>query len=126
MKKISLIFLSLFVLAIVACSSGFTTYNPSICKEVSEKMGSGESLSDKDYTIMIDQVVAISHLLNDKNVEAAGDPEKLRDLSQDETLKEASEYMGVFMVYINNHQEDIPKSILKKWANAKKEMGLLR
>lgn len=126
MKKIGLFICAVIAIALVACSGGSSSFNASICKELSDKIANNEEISEHEIDQMINQIVAINKVLEDKQKEAGDDAEKLIKLSQDETLKGMSGYSLVFTQYISSHLDNLSDSNKAHFEKAKKQLHLLR
>lgn len=105
--------------AMAACSSG--GYSAETCKELSEKIQKKDSLTEKDYNVMIDQLVAIAKEM--KKLE--GDEE---NSSTREELMKNPEFQAMvgygigFSFFLEGSKSKLPEGSLKKFDAAKEEL----
>ena len=78
MKYLPLVTL-IFAAAFWACSgSGLTDYDPDLCRDLSVKIENRDSLTQSDYSKMIEQDGAILRYLVDRTREVCEQPDSLR------------------------------------------------
>lgn len=126
MKKISLFLCAVVAVFVIACSGGNTSYNPNTCKELVEKINNHEQLTEKDYDVMIDQLVAASKELKKKQDEVGNDPQKVAELIKEPEIAEMAQYAMGMAFYIGMHENELSPSNIEKMKKAKQEIDAMK
>ena len=122
MKTFKLFLLSAMALLVASCSGGSTSYSPSECEQLSEKIKAKEDLTENDYNMMIDQMVAVVKLLDEKKTEIGDDQTKKDEFVKSDEGKNLIGYAIVFAFYLEAHKKDLSESNLKKMEEAQAEL----
>lgn len=125
MKKILSIVAILSVVLLVSCG-GSSSFSLEKCQQLEEKIKAQEPLSESDYNEMIDQVVAASKTLKEKEDACDGDPEKLSALKADPEIKDLMQYAVGFMLYLGFNEQELTPGNLKKLQQAQKEFEKMK
>lgn len=124
MKAIKFLLCAIVMTALTACSGG-NSYNPETCEMLKNKINNKEQLTEKDYNMMIDQMLAATVELKKQKEAAADDPEKLKELKNSESTKEMMGYVLGFTFYIGSSEKDLSPENVKKLTELKKAMESL-
>lgn len=124
MKKFNLLLCTFIVLLAAACS-GSNAYDPKVCDELKTKIDNHEQLSEKDYGIMIDQMVAASKEVKKMRDKMGDDAAKGSEMLKDEAFQETATYAMGFAFYIGSHQNELSEANIKKLVKAKEELEAL-
>ncbi len=120
---------SMLIVAAIVClaaCSGSTKFNPNTCKELAEKIQSNDTLTEADYTTMIDQLGAASKALQAKKAEIGDDMAKTREWAESEEGKELLEYTIGFSLYLAHHESDLTDSNKKALEKVNEEMKKMK
>lgn len=124
MKAIKFLLCAIVMTALTACSGG-NSYNPATCEMLKNKIDNKEQLTEKDYNMMIDQMLAATVELKKQKEAAGDDPEKLKELKNSESTKEMMGYVLGFTFYIGSSEKDLSPENVKKLTELKKAMESL-
>lgn len=109
-------------LFVASCSGGSASYNPSECEQLAEKMKAKDTLTEDDYNLMIDQMVAVVKALNEKKIEIGEDKAKKDEFLKSEEGKNMLGYALGFAFYLEAHKADLTEANLKKMEKAQTEL----
>lgn len=124
MKYLQFVLVAVMMFAMSACS-GSKSYSPEKCQQLSELAKSGTELTSSDYNEMIDQLVAVAKILDEKKTEIGDDKAKLMEFMTSEEGGQLMEYAIGFAMYLEQHQKDLSADNLKKMVEAKEELEML-
>lgn len=124
MKVIKTLLIAVAVIALAACS-GSSTYDPSLCKELSEK-AKKKDLTESDYSTMIDQLSAIAKILKDKKAEFGDDKEKTSEFRNSQEGRELLGYTLIFGLTLDAAEDNLSKSDIKKLNDLHNEFNDLK
>lgn len=122
MKTFKLLLLSAMALLVASCSGGSASYSPTECEQLSEKIKAKEDLTENDYNMMIDQMVAVVKLLDEKKTEIGDDQTKKDEFVKSDEGKNLIGYAIGFAFYLEAHKKDLSESNLKKMEEAQAEL----
>ena len=118
MKLLKILCIALCLTGMAACS-GSASYSPEKCEQLSEKIKSGDTLSEKDYSEIVDQFVAATELFYKKQQELGDDKAKMNEYySTEEGQKLVGTVLG-FGIFLDQHSADISESDAKKMEKVK-------
>ena len=121
MKLLKILCIALCLTGMAACS-GSASYSQEKCEQLSEKIKSGDELSEKDYSEMVNQFVAATELFYNKQQEFGDDKAKMNEYFSTE---EGRNIVGVvlgFGIYLDQHSADLSESDAKKMEKVKEKL----
>lgn len=124
MKTIKLMAGVLVMVLLTAC--GGTSYNPELCKELSEKIENDQTLTESDYNDMIDQMEAIVKHLDKLDKDAKNDPELEKKMTDDKELMDEATYVFGFAIYLEMNKDKLSADNIKKMEELEKEFKNLK
>lgn len=118
MKLLKILCIALCLTGMAACS-GSSSYSPEKCTQLSEKIKSGDTLSEKDYSEIVDQFAAATELFVKKQQEFGDDKAKMSEyLSSDEGKQLVGNVLG-FGIYLDQNADKLSASDVKKMEKTK-------
>lgn len=118
MKLLKILCIALCLTGMAACS-GSASYSPEKCTQLSEKIKSGDTLSEKDYSEIVDQFAAATELFVKKQQEFGDDKAKMSEyLSSDEGKQLVGNVLG-FGIYLDQNADKLSASDVKKMEKTK-------
>lgn len=112
------------IFGLSACS-GSASYSPEKCRALIEKTKSGDKLTESDYNEMIDQYGAAVKVLAEKQKAVGDDKEALKELKNNDEVKELLETALGFGIYLSLHEKDLSQDNIKRYNNVNKELKAL-
>ncbi len=106
MKYLKLLFVAAMIFGLSACA-GSAGYSPEKCKALSEKVKSGEELTESDYNEMIDQLGAAVKVMKDNQEKYAGDKEAEAKYQDSDEAKDLVSTVLGFGIYLSTHKKDL-------------------
>lgn len=118
MKLLKILCIALCLAGMAACS-GSASYSPEKCDQLSEKIKSGATLSENDYSEIVDQFAAATELFVKKQQEFGDDKAKMTEyLSSDEGKQLVGNVLG-FGIYLDQNADKLSASDVKKMEKTK-------
>lgn len=118
MKLLKILCIALCLTGMAACS-GSASYSPEKCTQLSEKIKSGDTLSEKDYTEIVDQFAAATELFIKKQQEYGDDKAKMSEYYSTEEGKELLSNVLGFGMYLDKNADKLSASDAKKLEKTK-------
>ena len=113
MKKIiNCLLASVALFIIVAC--GGKSYNPETCEALEKKIDSKETLTQKDYSEMIDQLGGMLKIFGEKKKSIGDDKEKMEEWVKSEEGEKVTKYTYGFILYLGFNEDKLDNSNKKK------------
>lgn len=122
MKALKLFLSAAIMIALTACSGG---YSKTTCEELQNKIqeanSGGDELTQKDYSTMLDQMHDIAKEVEKKKKECDNDPAASLKLMQDEDFMQMVGYIISFGQYLSQHPDKLDADNIKKLQEIKEE-----
>lgn len=113
MKLMKVLAVALLFIGLTACSGG-SSFNPEKCKQLEEKMHSGDKLTESDYNEMIDQMGGAIEVLSAKEKEIGEDKDKQSEFVKTDEAKQLMTAVLGFGFYLDSHKSELTPGNLKK------------
>ena len=124
MKKLFNIVICIALMAVMV-SCGGSGYSEAKCEKLAEKIKNHGTLSDPDYSEMLDQILAGGKVLESNLQEYKNDPEKLKEYKESPEFIQTATYVLAFSMYIAENQDQLSPSLKEKMDKVDKEMQQL-
>lgn len=124
MKYLKLFFMAAMIFGLSACS-GSTSYSPEKCKALSEKIKSGDELTESDYNEIIDQFGAAAKVMAEKQQAIGDDKDAKKEFQNSEEAKQLFETVLGFGIYLEAHRKDLTPANAKRLEKVSEEIKAL-